>query len=227
MTKLASFVRLDYITVKPYLTPKNLLIFTGVALIMLLTNANAAAAIGMMMAFAAIYASYPFAIGEKSNIDALYATLSIKRNTVVLGRYLYAITLDIGSGLFAYALSFALLTVMRKGFDAVGSLVVIMILFFVFSIIKAIQLPIYFKNGYTKAKFLAYLPFIVFPLVFVVLSNIFSAYIDIFMLDWLSGLLEWFAANPLPTVLLVAAIWLIMMAISYKVSLSFYSKRDF
>ena len=220
MNKILSFVRLDFITVKPYLTLRNLAIFVGVALIMIFTNnSGAAGATGVLMAFATLYASYPFIIGEKSNIDILYTTLSIKRNTVVSGRYIFALTLDLFAGLFTFLLSFILLVAMQKGFSAIESMAIILIFFLVFSIIQAVQLPLYFKLGYTKAKFLAYLPFIVLPLAIMAFSNAFG---NVFL-----GLLEWLSANPLLTALVGAGIWLAIMAVSYKISLSFYRKRDF
>ena len=227
MNKAISFVRLDFLTVKPYLTVKNLCLFVLVALIMLVVNNSAGAAIAMLMAFAALYASYPFAIGDKSNIDVLYTTLSIKRSTVVLGRYLFALILDVIAGVFAIIFSFIVLTAMHKGFDSIQALFTTLVLFILFSIITAVQLPIYFKIGYTKAKFLAYLPFIVFPLVFVVFSNFFSASIGFFSLRWIADMLEWFAANPPATALIVGAVWFGIMFVSYKASVSVYQKRDF
>ena len=224
MNKVLSFIRLDFITVKPYLTIKNLCIFVGVALIMLIVNNSAGGAIGLLMAFAALYASYPFAIGEKSNIDVLYITLSIKRNTVVLGRYLFALTLDIFAGLFTFVFSFVVLTITQKGMDVIEALSAIPILFFVFSVIQAVQLPIYFKLNYTKAKFIAYIPFVVLPLAIMAGSNYFG---DAFPLARIVGLLEWFSANLITTALLVGAIWFVLMFVSYKVSVSFYQKREF
>lgn len=224
MNKAFSFLRLDFITVKPYLTIKNLFIFVGVAIIMIAGNDSASGAIGVLMAFAALYASYPFAIGEKNNIDVLYTTLSIKRNTVVLGRYLFALTLDIFVGLFAFLFSFVVLTIMRKDFDVIESLSTILILFLVFSIIQAVQLPIYFKLGYTKAKFLAYLPFMVLPLAILAGSSLFK---NIFSVEQITGLIEWLSENLLATALLGGIIWLVIMVTSYMISLSFYQKRDF
>lgn len=224
MNKALSFIRLDFITIKPYLTLKNLLIFIGVALIMIIANTNAGAVIGILMVFAALYASYPFVIGEKSNIDVLYTTLSIKRNTVVLGRYLFALTLDLFAGLFTFIFSFILLTVMQRGFDFIESLSAILILFLLFSVIQAVQLPIYFKLGYTKAKFLAYLPFIALPLLIMAFSNVFDSVLSI---GWISGMLGWFSANLLAAVLMGAAMWLVIMSLSFKIALSFYKKRDF
>jgi ABC-2 type transport system ATP-binding protein len=224
MNKLIAFVRLDFITVKPYLTLKNLLIFIAVAIIMIVSSGTGAGGIGVLMIFAAMYASYPFAIGEKSGIDVLYATLSIRRDTVVAGRYLFAFTLDLCVGAAAYVLSFVLLTAMQKSFDALGTLAVIGILFLLFSVIQAVQLPIYFRLGYTKAKFLTYLPLIALPLVILVFANFLS---DAFAVDVIPGVLAWLAAHVFTAVLLAAALWLVIMAVSYTLSLSLYNKRDF
>ena len=224
MNKALSFVRLDFITVKPYLSVKNLCLFGGVALFVLIVNNSAGGAIGLIMAFAALYASYPFAIGEKSNIDVLYTTLSIKRNTVVLGRYLFALILDLLAGLFTFVLSFVVLTIRQKGIDVVGTLATIPLLFFVFSVIQAVQLPIYFKLNYSKAKFAAYLPFIVLPLAIMVTFTSFNKTIPA---EQITGLLTWFATNTLTTVLLGGLAWLALMVASYNVSLTFYRKRDF
>jgi len=224
MNKAFGFMRLDLITVKPYLTYKNLLIFVGVALIMTVSNMSAGAAIGLLMAFFAIYAGYPFAIGEKSGIDALYVTLSIKRNTVVLGRYLFAVVLDICAGLFAFIFYFITLTITQNRFDCLEILSTILVLFLTFSAIQAIQLPIYFKLGYTKTKFLAYLPSIVLPVIILAFSNRFR---DVFSVEQINGLLGWFASNFMATAFMGAAIWFAIMASSYKTSLSFYKKRDF
>ena len=224
MNKALSFIRLDFITVKPYLTVKNLCIFVGVALIMLIANNSASGAIGLIMASAALYASYPFAIGEKNNIDVLYTTLSINRNTVVLGRYLFALSLDILAGLSTFILSFVVLTIMQKDFVVIEVLSAIPILFLVFSVIQSVQLPIYFKLNYTKAKFIAYIPFVVLPLAIMTGSNFFN---NAFSLDKIVGLFEWFTVNPLTTALVVGAIWLGIMLLSYKVSVSLYQKRDF
>ncbi|MCL2060254.1 MAG: ABC-2 transporter permease [Oscillospiraceae bacterium] len=224
MSKALSFTRLDYITVKPYLTVKNLCIFVGVALIMLIVNSSAVGAIGFLMAFAAMYASYPFAIGEKSNIDVLYTTLSIKRNTVVLGRYLFAMTFDLLAGSLTFVFSFIVLTVMQKDFNVIEVLSTVPVLFFVFSIIQAIQLPLYFKLNYTKAKIVAYMPFIVFPLVVFVGSSFLD---DNLAYETIMGWMEWMSVNPLTAALAGGAIWLAIILVSYKASVSFYQKREF
>lgn len=223
MNKALNFVRLDFITVKPYFTLKNLIIFSVLPLVFIFSFETGATAIGMFMMLATLYVSYPFAVGEKNGIDALYPTLSIKRGTVVLGRYLFALTFDICAGIFAYAYSLLALIIMQKNFDTLESLAVTLALFVVFSIIQAIQLPIYFKLGYAKAKLLAYMPFIGFFVVVFALSNFLGGG----LISQVTAFLEWIAANPLIAVALGIVIWLGIMIISYRTSLALYNKRDF
>lgn len=223
MHKALSFVRLDFITVKPYFTLKNLIIFSVLPLVFVISFDTGATAIGMFMMLATMYVSYPFAVGEQNGIDTLYPTLSIKRGTVVLGRYLFALVFDLCAGILAFIYSFAALTVMGRNFDALESLAVTLVLFIVFSIIQAIQLPIYFKLGYAKAKLLAYLPFIGFFVVAFVLNSLLADG----LINQATAFFEWIVANPIMTAALTVAIWLGIMIISYQISLALYKKRDF
>ena len=223
MNKALSFVRLDYITVKPYLTLKNLFIFLAVAVIMVINSGSSASAIGILMVYAALYVSYPFAVGEKNGIDALYTTLSIKRNTVVLGRYLFALTVDVCSGLLAYVFSFVIMLMLRKEFNAGEAFLVTLIMLLVFSVVQAIQLPIYFKLGYAKAKFIAYLPFFCLPLATVAATSLLK---NVLSVNQITVLLEWLVANTFIMVLLGIALWLAIVIISFLMSLKYYNKRE-
>lgn len=224
MNKVLAFIRLDFITVKPYLTWKNLIIFSMVALIMIFSSGSSASAIGILMALAALYVSYPFAVGEKSGIDALYITLSIQRGVVVLGRYLFALIIDICAGIFAYGFTLVVLTIMKKSFNVEEALLTIVAMFVVFSVLQAVQLPIFFKLGYTRAKILAYLPFLAFPLLILLFAKLLK---DTISMEQITSFLAWFAANPVIVVLLGAVIWFGLMVISYRASLAYYDKRDF
>lgn len=224
MNKTLSFVRLDFITIKPYLTVKNLLLFFVVALILNINAESSASTISFLMVYAAIFISFPFAVGEKNGIDALYAVLSIKRRTVVLGRYLFALIIDVCAGLMAFVLSFLVMFVMQKGFNTQEVLITMLVTLLICSLIQAIQLPIFFKLGYTKAKFITYLPFLGLFLVFLVLAWLIKA-VDLAKQP--ADFFGWFAANPLIAVLIGAVIWLGIMAVSCQASCRYYNKRDF
>lgn len=224
MNKTLSFIRLDFITIKPYLTLKNFIIFIALALIMIISSGQSASGIGIIMVYSAMYVTYPFAVGEKNDIDALYNTLSIKRSTVVLGRYLFALVVDLCSGIFTYSLSYLIMTLLQKDFNAQETMLVTFVMFLVYSVLQAVQLPIFFKLGYTKAKFFAYLPFVGLPLAVLIFTNLLK---DTVSVEQVANLLGCFTTNPLIAVIFGAMTWLGLMAISYQISVSYYTKRDF
>ena len=224
MNKALSFARLDFITVKPYLTLKNALIFLLSPLIIAFTSKETGAAVGMFMMFAAIYISYPFAIGEKNSMDALYTTLSITRKTAVLGRYLFALLFDVCTALIACAFSMIVSVLLKKEIVIGETLLIIAALFVVISFIQAIQLPIYFKLSYAKAKIFTYLPFLI---LFLGAMAVNWFYKESSMSAQFSGFFDRIAQNPIPTVLIGIVVWFCLMYISYQFSLSFYAKRDF
>ncbi|MCL2030665.1 MAG: ABC-2 transporter permease [Oscillospiraceae bacterium] len=225
MRKLISFVRLDFVTVKPYFTVKNMLIYTLIALFSALGSGRLSGiSIGMMLG--TLFISYPFAAGEKSNMDALYVTLSLNRKTVVLGRYLFILLLNASIILFVLVTSSAGLLVARiagggenGGGGAPGMTAFLAVLFI---IIQSLQLPVFFKLSYTKAKFVALAPFAVIMSGYVGFTTLAR---DSAALSDFSEFLSTLNQGAVPALTALALI-LILYA-SYTVSLAFYKKREF
>ncbi len=224
MNRALSFAKLDYITIKPYLTLKNLFLFSIVALFMMITWKNTVSAIAMLMVYSSLYVSYPFAVGDKNGIDALYTSLSINRITVVNGRYLFAFIFNACAGILSFIYSILVSKIMKYDFNLFETVLSTLALFFVFSIVQAIQLPLYFKLGYTKAKFYSYIPFLGLPLIALVLSNFLKDKISI---NQIADISTWVEANQYITLLIGVIFWLILMIISLQVSQVFYKKREF
>lgn len=172
-----------------------------------------------------MYVSYPFAICEKNNLDALYPTLSISRATVVLGRYLFALAFDLCAALLGLAFSLVSLSVSQNMDEIFVALLTMLATFIAVSLIEAIQLPIYFKLGYGKAKVMAYLPYVVFFLAVLAISKLMPEGGG--LPQWASGLLGWITANAPLAALLGGILWLGGMILSYQTSLAYYKKRDF
>lgn len=221
MNKALSFVKLDFFTIKPYIKQFPFLFIAPVALTL---NSGGSSGISVFMIFTTIFFTYTFAIGEKSNMDALYPTLAINRRTVVLGRYLFTLVLDIFFGFVSYATVFGILAALQRDFDALEFFIILIVMFVVCSIIQAVQLPIFFKLGYSKGRVLVYIPFAAFAAVPFIITVFFN---DIDITAQLSGLADWFAANQIITAVIAAVIWLAAMFISYNISLAGYKKRDF
>jgi len=225
MTKLKEAIHLDYVTVKPYFTVKNLLIFSVVALFLTTMSDNISSGIGVGLMIATLFVSYPFVLCEKSNLDALYTTLSVKRKTVVQGRYVFTLLLNICAVLFSFILATAGLLIAKAagfstGIGGEGYLESTLLLSAIFILIQCIQLPIFFKLGYTKAKVFSILPFAVMMagyMAFMTLKNISTG---------LASFLDKLAGSGLIVPLLIALI-VVIVFISYGLSVVFYRKREF
>lgn len=225
MNKTLSFVKLDFVTVKPYFAIKNIIMFAGMIFIMGITDITINWMIGFYtFIFAVLFVSYPFAVGEQNGIDMLYSTLSIRRETVVLGRYVFGLCINAMSGIIVYALALISAIISKKTFNYTEGLIVVAAIFMVCGIMQALQLPIYFKLGYAKAKFLAYVPLLIPTFGISAFSLFFK---DSATPEWLANLLEKAAANPFIIVIIGVGMWLVAFGVSYKISLAFYKKRDF
>ena len=226
MDKLKSFVLLDFVTVKPYFTGKNVLIFVAVALFMTVTSGSISSGVFVGMLLGTLFISYPFAVGEKSNMDALYVTLSVNRKTVVLGRYVFTLLLNVCVIIFVFVVASIALPIARAfGLGSDGASDVLLmgaLLAALFAVVQAIQLPIYFKYSYTRAKFISLAPFAAIMAVFVVLTTVAR---DSEIANQVAGFIAGLNNSGL-VVFAVLALAIAMFA-SYMLSLSFYKKREF
>ena len=224
MDKLKSFVRLDFMTVKPYFTGRNLLIYAVISLFISYVSGNFTSGISLGMFIAINFISYPFAVGEKSNMDAFYPTLSVGKGSVVLGRYIFTLALNLCALLFFILTGTAgllatqfmgLKTYFGDPFAAIGMVLALVI------VIQSMQLPLYFKLGYTKAKFFSLIPYIAIMVIFVLVTTMANNN-SVFSMSMAYALEK--AAKWAP---LLAMALIPIVLISIRVSWAFYSKREF
>lgn len=226
MTKLRESIHLDYVTVKPYFTIKSMLVYAAIALFLTTMSASITSGLGVGLMIATLFVSYPFALSEKNNLDALYATLSVNRKTVVQGRYIFTLLINIAAVLCACVLSAAgLLIAKAAGFSSgigagEGYLASILVLSAVFILVQAIQLPLFFKLGYAKAKILSVVPFAVLMLSFIVLMTMRN------IGTGLEAVINKLAASGM-TIPVLVVVLAVAVLISYRLSVSFYDKREF
>ena len=219
MKNLLAFVKLDFMSIKAYLTIKNLILLMCVSAWLYYTSDSSMIIIAIIMMFTYTYSSYPFMVGEKNGIDALYSTLPITRKSVVAGRYIFILILDMFAIIFSCAVSCIIQTVMRRELDIKEIIMSALVILAAYILCQIIQAPIYFKVGYSKAKFFGYLPLICFYAI--VLS------FNFFFKNKVTSLMEIITANQgLMTVLLVVLI-AVLMYLSCKLSMRFYKKRNF
>ncbi|MCL2048326.1 MAG: ABC-2 transporter permease [Defluviitaleaceae bacterium] len=220
MSKLAKFIRLDLMTIKPYFKTTGIFIVGLLLAFTYMGSAGASAISGAI--FGILVSTYPFVISEKTNLDALYATLSLDRKTVVLGRYLFVLLVNIC--IFAVVIIGAAIFSLIDGAEAAklsdGLAVVVIWLGLV--VVQTIQLPIYFKFSYTKAKLIALLPFFIFTIGFTFFPIAFLEGDSTGINVWVFKLIN--SSGIISVGALAVAVGLYA---SYRLSVGFYSKREF
>lgn len=224
MTPSLQVARLDFLTIRQYLGIRQLGFFLLIAFALCFLNGSSSFSIGILMMYGLFYTTYPFAIGEKAKTDLLYASLPLQKRNLVLGRYLFALFIHLGSA--AIALVFAEMASLLLGQDIIlsESLAAIGGCFFIFTLMASIQLPFYFKLGYTKAKRFVFLPIFLIPAFVLFLFRIVQ---QAGFAGNLTDFANQVAQNPMAFTLLAFLFWVLAIVLSILASLHNYCKREF
>lgn len=210
MTNTAKMIKLDIITIKSFYMSYLVILFI-IAFFSFM--GNSAITVGITCAWTmAIMSSTIFSIEEKNNLKRLYGILSINSKNIVSGRYLFVLFHFILAIIVAVPLTLYIATFRNLSLNLKEVLSGISFGFLLFSLITSIQIPIYYKLGYTKGRFWTMIPFVLLLIPFIIPSftKSFSQIIDFLLLNMES--------------LIVICIFagFILLLISYIVSLSFY-----
>lgn len=217
MKDIKKIVNLDYISIKPYFTLKNLIIMIFLYLVYFFITSNPMTANSAILIFSIVYSSYPFLIGEEAGIDSLYRIFGIKSEKVVIGRYVFALVLFIFALLisivFSTIFSFFVETTDIKEFFATSFAYLLVYLIFI-----SLKYPLYFKFGYKKAKSISALTFALIG----ILTFLVMTFKD--SLNYFFVLME---NNIFMTLLISLLLVLLITFISINLSQKFYKRRDF
>lgn len=211
-------VKLDIISVKPYITLKNLMILIFLSVLYSVFFESPILVLSIAQMFSILFSSYPFMVGGEFGIDSLFKIMGIRSEEVVKGRYIVSllfviIMLIVGmilSGLIyviypvenlAKLLAFATLT----NFIAV-------------TLIIFIEFPIFFKVGYMKGRTLIVTVFLVIGSV-ILIAGMFTMKIKNF--------LEYFTFNVYIFSIAIMVLWVAAFFISIMLSQKYYRQRDF
>ncbi|WP_062551741.1 ABC-2 transporter permease [Peptoniphilus phoceensis] len=217
MKDIKKIVNLDYISIKPYFTLKNLIIMTFLYLVYFFITSNPMTANSAILIFSIVYSSYPFLIGEEAGIDSLYRIFGIKSEKVVIGRYAFALVLFIFAFLisivFSTIFSFFVETADIREFLATSFAYLLVYLVFI-----SLKYPLYFKFGYKKAKSISALTFALIGIL---------AFLVMTFKDSLNNFFIFMENNIFMTLLISLVLVLIITFISINLSQKFYKRRDF
>ena len=210
--------KLDLLSIKPYLTIKNLIILIGLGTLYGALSKNPAFVLATVQMFAILFSGYPFMVGEESGIDPLYKLFSISPKDVVKGRYLLA-TVSVIIMLVVGVIMAMLIGLAYPMEDSFNSLLLAAPCIGMISlIIIFIEYPIYFKYGYKKGKTLTAV-----PMLLLAIGTVCTTYFH----ESLKSILQFLVMNPFMAMAGICIIFVIIVVISLQISNKFYEKRDF
>lgn len=158
MTGALKMAKLDFYTLKAQLSS-----YLALVLIMIMfwfMNSSLTTLYFTVAWFVALMSANIFAIQEKNGLHRLYGSIALSRKDIVLGRYVFV--------LLNFAILLAAVIVLHAGVMLIQNkalvlsemLIAFSVSFLVFSLITGVQMPIYFKMGYTRARAWSMVPFI-------------------------------------------------------------------
>jgi len=156
VSALAAAVRLDVRTVSPY--RRQLLPLVGVAAILSAVSTDSVVVVLAGAVFGSATASYPFAVGDKYDLDTLRAVLPVPRGLLVAARYLFAAGVYLVVGALATALALLAAAAREQPVDAGALLTALAVGFGTYAVLAGLQLPVYYALGYTRGRMVAFLP---------------------------------------------------------------------
>ena len=165
--------------------------------------------------FTALMASNIFVIQEKNNLNRLYGSVSVELKDIVLGRYIFAFS-NYAISLVTVIVVSLIVSLFRDMFIDVSNILLgFSLSLLIFSIITGIQMPLFFKLGYTKAKIWAVVPILVVMLLVIIPS--FITVLSTFIQSVMSN------RSMIIAVGIVASC--VIQLISYKIAVIAYRKR--
>lgn len=219
MKDIGKVVKLDFLSLIPYFTLKNIVIFIGLGIFYsyLLKTPTAVFATGLL--FGVTFSAYPFVVGDVSGMESLYVLCGISKKSVVKGRYLTGFLLSVGSTLLCGILAVIVKFSFKFELD-----LLILVLTIIYSIIFmmfiiSLQYPIFFKLGYMKGKMAATI-------------SVISVFIIIYVgISFSGSMIKGFTENPVFVVKIIIPATMLITVISFiaskRLSIHFYEKRDF
>ena len=210
--------KLDLLSIKPYLTIKNLIILIGLGTLYGALSKNPAFVLATVQMFAILFSGYPFMVGEESGIDPLYKLFSISSKDVVKGRYLLA-TVSVIIMLVVGVIMAMLIGLAYPMEDLFNSLLLAAPYIGMISlIIIFIEYPIYFKYGYKKGKTLTAV-----PMLLLAIGTVCSTYFH----ESLKSILQFLVMSPFMAMAVICIIFIIIIGVSLQLSNKLYARRDF
>ena len=213
MTGALKIVKLDFLTVKSQAS-----LYLSLVAIILLFGFMRSSVIVLCITgawYTALMVSNIFIIQEKNHLDRLYGSVAIRLKDIIFGRYVFVLLNYVMSFAIIIAIYAIISSFQHKTLELSDMILGLSLSLLAFSLIVGIQMPLFFKMGYTKAKVWSLVPFIA-VMALVLIPSFVSA---------LSDAIHSILSNR--SILIAGCILasVIVQFLSYRTSVSAYRKR--
>lgn len=217
MTDVKQILHLDYLAIRPYFTLKNLLIFSLLFAFYAIIFGEIQIVVNMVPILTVFYVSYPFLVADEAGLDHLYIIFGIEKKSVVRGRYLTLLCLNLVAILLALLIFVLLKVIIKEPIDWYSALWGVVVSGMASILFSCIQLPFLFKLEYKKAKQVIFMSFMgLWIILYFALDLIKKSSI----LRWLGNLSTW------QMFLLIGFIFVMLFYFSYRLSLWSYRHKE-
>lgn len=169
MNNILKSTKLDIELVSPYF--KTICFTLLIPLAFVLINRSLFTGVSFAMSFIAMTTGYTFTITEKNSMDRLYGILPIRKNELVIGRYVFVVILGIFALIFSLITQPLILIALGERIlitDIITTAIEGVVLFALYTVF---QIPGYYKFGSIRGRVFMYIPVVGFLAVLLILSK--------------------------------------------------------
>ena len=160
MSNIWRSVKLDFSLAKPYV--KTICFTIALPVVFAAINRSLMTGISFAMCFTAMISRSMFSITEKNDMERLYGILPVRKSELVIGRYIFIISLGILALLFSLITHPFILSSLGENVSVFDIAVAAVFGIFLFSLYTVFLLPGYYKYGSIKGKVFMYIPVVFF-----------------------------------------------------------------
>jgi len=217
MNNIINLIRLDYYILKTFSTGI-LLTAVGIATLAGIISTNLPLIIGIVLMVSAFFMGSFFAVIEKNNVNKLYGILPVRKEQIVIGRYLFTLFLGVMNAALATLLTLVVSAIVSIKFSHLALIAWFCGSFFLFCLLISIQFPIYFRYDFSKVSAIANTPVI---LLFIISSAVIKKRPDLFNLT-----ITYFTHNQCMIWLMGIFGSMLLLGVSMFLSAVLYGMRD-
>ncbi|MCC0782042.1 ABC-2 transporter permease [Clostridioides sp. ES-S-0108-01] len=155
-------MKLDLLLLKPYL--KSMLLVLLVPLLITFFTGTLFEGLSFAATVMAMTTGYTFSVVEKNNLDRFYGFLPVKRNALVLGRYLIIFLTGFAALVFTLLVQVIILNFKTSAPSPQEIVVSFLSCAALFCIYACVQIPGYYRFGSIKGKMFMFIPTVGFLL---------------------------------------------------------------